>query len=178
MAQGGQLFLTLSKVIKKSLTNGRYWKSERAFQSEFYCNLKKHRRDLIPQAAIPETEYQKIKSVHGLTARPDLIVHIPFESGHTRSRKEGSEIVFEFKVRSTLRKAISDFYKLNKFIEKLNYQKGIFINIDSDGRTFLSSYRGENKEKIHELSVFRDGNKIKIKHCFIEEGKTKKEFFE
>jgi len=161
-----QIIRLLASSIKKTLTNERYWKSERAFQSEFYCFLKEQHEtiNLFPKGAILESEYQKKLDEHGLRLRPDLIVHMPTEITHANVRKN-NYLLIQFKVHATLRKAIADFKKINDLIRILDYPIGIFINVDSEGKEFLASYsRGEYKQRIHEISVYREDGETIIRH--------------
>jgi len=167
-----QIIRLLANSIRLTLTNERYWKSERAFQSEFYCILKEQCgvKNLFPKDAIFETEYQKRLDLHNLRRRPDLIVHIPTEMTNADVR-ENNYLVVQFKVKATLRKAIADFKKINELIAKLNYPMGVFINVDSEGKAFLGTYsKGEYKEKIHELSVYIKYEEIVIRHDYYSNG--------
>jgi hypothetical protein len=116
-----------------AITVPRFYETERGFQGELLAQLVK--RLALPDQAIIEQEHQKRALAHGLTCRPDIIIHEPFDQTRHHDRSQGNYIVMELKVRSTAKEAAADFESLGDMIQKLNYPLGIFINIDS-GRTY------------------------------------------
>jgi hypothetical protein len=76
------LICTIANALK-SVKNTRFFTSERGFQGQFHAELENlfRERDLIPNQAIIDEEYQKTIPNHGISHRPDLIIHIPFENG-------------------------------------------------------------------------------------------------
>jgi len=151
----------------KSITAPRFFRSERGFQGEFHVKLEELLRGkgLIPNHAIIEEEYQKTIPNHGISHRPDLIMHIPFDAGLTRSRKEGNFVAFEFKLHGSRLDAIDRFIKLNDYLTILNYPLGVFVNIN-DKRSFVElvpDYR------IHVFNTIKDQEIIKVFHSYLED---------
>ncbi len=59
------------------------------------------RRLQLPDYAIVEQEYQKQADLHGMTIRPDIIIHDPFNPTRHHVRTEGNLAVVELKLRAT-----------------------------------------------------------------------------
>jgi hypothetical protein len=112
-----------------AITNPRFFETERGFQGEFLAQL--GCRFALSDRAILEQEYQKRAEAHGLTNRPDIIIHEPYDPVHHANRTEGNVAVIELKLRATEEKAADDFKNLSDMIDVLHYPLGIFINIDS-----------------------------------------------
>ena len=131
----------------KQVRRRRFFKSERGFRGQLQAKLEKLLREnnVIPDEAVVEEEYQKRESNHDMKYRPDILVHIPFEAGVTKSRKEGNFIAFELKLRANKKIASEDLKKLNAYLKKLDYELGIFVNIGSD-ESFIELV---NDDKIH-----------------------------
>lgn len=108
----------------------RFYETERGFQGELLVQLGK--RLALPDQVIIEQEHQKRAAAHGLTCRPDIIVHAPFNEIRHEDRSQGNHIVIELKVRATSKEATEDFESLGDMIETLKYPLGIFINIGSE----------------------------------------------
>lgn len=122
------LFIEALEVIKEP----RFFKSERGYQGELLAELRNRiARACFPGDPIVEQEYQKTIPVHGLTIRPDLIIHIPFDRGLTSDRKEGNFVAVELKRRANEKKARAAFENLRQIKETLNYPLTLFVNIDS-----------------------------------------------
>ena len=68
---------------------------------------------------------------HGIAIRPDLIVHEPFDAQRHHHRDEGNFVVVELKRRGSRAQALGDFDSLRAMFDALNYQLGIFVNIDA-----------------------------------------------
>jgi hypothetical protein len=118
------------QAIRESLaaiTNPRFYETERGFQGELLVLL--HQRAALPDQAIIEQEYQKVARGHGLTCRPDIIMHEPFNPERHRNRAEGNYAVIELKRRASAKRAMKDFISLSDMIRVLRYPLGIFINI-------------------------------------------------
>jgi hypothetical protein len=158
------LICTIANALK-SVTATRFFNSERGFQGQFHVELENlfRERGLIPNKAIVEEEYQKTIPNHGISHRPDLIVHIPFETGLTGSRREGNFVAFELKIRASRLDAIDRFIKLNDYITLLDYPLGVFININN-ARSFVDlvpDYR------INVFTVIKEENITKVSHSYL-----------
>lgn len=134
---------TLLHHVRESIAairNPRYFETERGFQGELLAELKQRiPKHILPEGAIIEQEYQKRLKEHGLSIRPDIIIHEPFDQEHHASRKEGNYAVIELKLDATENKAVEDFGSLRQMIENLHYPLVIFINISSQAtRTDLA----------------------------------------
>ena len=112
-----------------SINAPRYFESERGFQGALLVQLS-HSLTL-PDKVLIEQEHQKRLQAHGLTFRPDIIVHEPFTPLLHGNRSEGNYIVVELKLNATPEEATDDFRKLTQMLQILNYPIGIFINIGS-----------------------------------------------
>lgn len=149
----------------KTIESPRYFNSERGFQGQFHAALENQLRsaELIPNNAIIEDEYQKTLQNHGIRYRPDLLVHIPFELGVFRNRREGNIVIFELKRKANKMDAIDRFIKLNYYIRELNYPLAFFINID-DRRSFVQ-FVPDNR--IHVFNVIKENEKTKVFHSYL-----------
>lgn len=135
-----------------SITHPRYYETERGFQGEFGAELRNRLRDLVMDDYLIEHEYQKTLKDHGITIRPDLVVHIPFEESSLGTRYEGNLVVIELKLRASRAKALEDFTHISTMCERLNYPLGIFINIDS-AETHIGAYEGPHKERMRAFAI-------------------------
>ena len=109
----------------------RLFETERGYQGALLAEL--HQRLVhagLPGDPIIEQEYQKTLPHHGITIRPDLIIHVPFERGLNR-RAEGNFAAVEIKLRATQAEADEDFKSLEILHSTLAYPLTIFLNIDS-----------------------------------------------
>lgn len=151
----------------------RYFSSERGFVTEFYCQLTRQleQGDLFPEHTILETEVQKNRVAHfGLRQRPDLLIHIPIETGLTQNANENNFVVFAFKLNGNPARVQSDYEKLEQMFEHLNYEIGIFINIEAYPKTYLDTYNGKFRDRVHELSIATKNGKVKVRHAFFTDG--------
>ncbi|MBK7664281.1 MAG: hypothetical protein IPJ21_12180 [Sterolibacteriaceae bacterium] len=112
-----------------SITAPRFFQTERGYQGALLAQL--HQRLLLSDDAIVEQEYQKQAGQHGLTIRPDIIVHEPFDPARHHARTEGNVAVIELKLRATAADALGDFQSLRSMLEVLRYPLGVFVNIDA-----------------------------------------------
>jgi hypothetical protein len=111
----------------------RFFETERGYQGELVAQLGKRLKNAaLPGDPIVEQEYQKTMPAHGITIRPDIVIHIPFERGVVESRDRGNFVAIELKRHSTENEAYGDFASLAQMHEVLRYPLTIFINIDSD----------------------------------------------
>lgn len=146
----------------------RYFNSERGFVPEFYSNLRGQleNSNLFPEHTILETEVQKRRLLHGVRQRPDLLIHIPIETGLTNNVAENNFVVYAFKLNGNAVDALEDFEKLDAMFGQLNYEMGIYVNIGTHPTIFLNNYIGNFKDRIHEFSIRLDNEQVLIKHCF------------
>lgn len=112
-----------------AITAPRLFQTERGYQGALLAQL--HVQLRLPDHTIVEQEYQKQAGQHGLTIRPDIVVHEPFDSERHRARTEGNVAVIELKLRATAAEALADFRSLRSMLDVLHYPLGVFVNIDS-----------------------------------------------
>lgn len=157
----------------KRIKSERFFNSERGYQGELKSRLDQLLREqhLLPNKAIVEEEYQKTIPNHGITRRPDIIIHIPFEEGTARSRREGNFVAFELKIHATEAETKDALDKLNKYINILNYPLSVLINIDSE-ESFIGLVQNN---KIHVLNVIKDRQNITVIHSYLQNGETVQE---
>ncbi len=135
-----------------SVTHPRFYETERGFQGEFGVELRNRLRDMVMDDHLIEHEYQKTLKDHGITIRPDLVIHIPFDESRFGSRSEGNYAVIELKLRASRAEALEDLTHISTMCQKLDYPLGIFINIDSD-ETYFDAYEGPYKERMQTFAV-------------------------
>jgi hypothetical protein len=123
-----ELFIEALRAIRES----RFFGTERGYQGELLSELRARILGAdLPGDPIVEQEYQKTLPQHGLTIRPDIIIHIPFERGFTNSREEGNFVAIELKRRASRKQAEGAFENLRQIKEALDYPITFFVNIDS-----------------------------------------------
>lgn len=120
----------------QSITAPRLFETERGYQGALLGQL--DRRLQLPARVIVEQEYQKQAGRHGVTIRPDIIIHEPFDPQRFADRSQGNVAVIELKLRSTAAEAADDFKNLGLMLDVLRYPLGIFINIGAE-RTWAES---------------------------------------
>ena len=113
-------FIEIVITALKEIVSPRFFMTERGFQGNFAIALNKilGEHNIFPEGTIIEEEYQKTLKLHGITQRPDLIIHVPIESSHSTNRKETNYIACEFKLSGNKIKVMKDFENLNELIEK------------------------------------------------------------
>ena len=117
----------------ETISHPRFFETERGFQGALLGALAKTIPDhVLPEGAQIEQEYQKRLKDHGLTVRPDIIIHEPFDETRHASRQDGNIAVIELKLNASQADAQGDFGSLEKMMAGLNYPVAIFINIASD----------------------------------------------
>jgi hypothetical protein len=147
-------FLHKFRCSLESITEERFYSTERGFQAQLISELNNSRIG----EAIVEQEYQKTLKNHGIRIRPDIIIHVPYLNQVHASRKQNNYVVIQLKKNATLRTATEDFKKIDLMFKKLDYPFGIFININAKD-TFYCNYSGDYKDRIHCFSVFiKDGH--------------------
>ena len=155
----------------KLITIPRYFRTERGFQSEFYKQLSNNLdgKNIFPEHTILEAEVQKRNLDHyGVTQRPDLLIHIPIETGITQNANENNYVNFAFKLNGNINSSISDYEKLDQMFNLLNYELGIYININKYPIVYLNNYEGIYRNRIHEFSINLDNERVNVKHAFFE----------
>ena len=124
----------LLQVIRKALeaiVDPRYYNTERGFQGRILAELHTRIAEVFPEhCVIIEQEHQKTRRRHGITLRPDIIVHQPFDPTIHGSRCDGNFAVIALKLRAGPRKAAQDFENLLVMLDELHYTIGVFINVD------------------------------------------------
>jgi hypothetical protein len=112
-----------------AITAPRLFQTERGYQGALLGQLQARLR--LPDHTIVEQEYQKQAGQHGLTIRPDIVVHEPFDPERHGARTEGNVAVVELKLRATAAEALADFQSLRSMLEVLRYPLGVFVNVAS-----------------------------------------------
>ena len=69
--------------------------------------------------------------LHGLTIRPDIVIHEPFDTLRHRQRTDGNLAVIELKRCGTPARSRNDFTNLATMLDVLCYPVAFFINIAS-----------------------------------------------
>lgn len=137
--QNREHFLSLLQEALESIREPRLFETERGYQGELLVQLARRLKDAaFPGDPIVEQEYQKTMPLHGITLRPDVVIHIPFGRGNAERRDEGNFVAIELKLSSTDKDARNDFESLAQMHEVLRYPLTIFINIDSDETHFAA----------------------------------------
>lgn len=123
----------LLQAIRESLlaiVDPRFYETERGFQGQLLVKLSRRiPAYLLAERALIEQEHQKTLELHGLTIRPDIIIHHPFEPAGRATRRDGNFAVIELKLRAGPKKAAEDFANLQSMLTALDYPIGIFINV-------------------------------------------------
>jgi hypothetical protein len=115
----------------EDITRPELYADERGYHGEFYAILRARVEADLPKGLHLRMEPQKSESMHGLRLRPDIILHEPFDVAIHEDRNQGNDVVFELKRRASKREALRDFESLYSMIRCLDYEAGIFINIDA-----------------------------------------------
>jgi hypothetical protein len=148
----------------RGVSTPRFFETERGYQGEFLARLHASLPEIgLPGSAIVEQEYQKRLKDHGITVRPDVIIHVPTREGG--NRREGNFAVFELKRKATLDEAREDFGSLDAVIKALNYPLGVFLNIDSDD-TQARNYDGAFGDRIHFFAVRLVNETVQLRHAY------------
>lgn len=136
------------------VTHPRFFATERGFHGRFYCSLQAQldQEGILIDGRILEMEYQK-SGRHGLTQRPDIVLHAPAEESGA-SVRDNNFAVWALKFRANEGDACDDFRKLNEMFEYLHYPLGFFLNIESD-ETMLQHYIGDFRDRLVAVAVRR-----------------------
>lgn len=158
-----------------AVTHPRFLRSERGYQGRFYCALQAALdvRGILQDGLILEMEYQK-SSKHGLTQRPDIILHAPAEETEA-TVSENNIVTFALKLNASPERATEDFRKLDEMCTTLRYEMAIFINVNSEAH-HLACYAGPHRDRIHSFAVtFRPGEQ-RIAHAWWEHGELRETY--
>jgi hypothetical protein len=116
-----------------AIDEARLFQDERGYQGELLQELaRRFDKGGFPGDPIVQQEYQKTIPSHGIRIRPDIIVHIPFERGALKDRRQGNFIAIELKRNADEKAARQAFGNLQVMKEALAYPLTVFVNIDSD----------------------------------------------
>lgn len=142
-----------------TISHPRFYETERGFQGALLGALAQTIPDhVLPPGAQIEQEYQKRLGAHGLTVRPDIIIHEPFDETRHASRQDGNIAVIELKLNASKAEARGDFESLEKMMVALNYPVAIFINIASE-QTHAALVSDASKGRLTCFAVsIRDGH--------------------
>lgn len=156
-------FLSIFRDSIQAITDERYFSTERGYQGQLLAELnsKLNIEQIFPGNPIVEQEYQKTLDNHGITIRPDIIIHIPYERKIHENRRAGNLVVVQIKREASNDEAKEDFDKLDLMFEKLDYPLGIFLNINSSN-TFFDIYSGNYKDRLYCFAVRLVNNKVVI----------------
>ncbi|HEY6419806.1 MAG TPA: hypothetical protein VIX59_12445 [Candidatus Binataceae bacterium] len=128
--RGKTKFLAVLQQALEAIREPRFFENERGYQGELIAELKNRLKNAVfPGDPIVEQEHQKSMPSHGITIRPDLIIHIPFGRGVTERRGAGNFVAIELK--RNKRDVKGAFCNLRKIKEKLNYPLTILIIVNS-----------------------------------------------
>lgn len=127
-----EMVLAALRESMQKILDPRFYETERGYQGALVAQLTMHLEfaDFNGHPII-EQEYQKTLPNHGITIRPDVIVHIPFSKEWAADRTHGNVVAIELKRRATNSDAVADFQSLSLLAHHLAYLLMIFINIDS-----------------------------------------------
>ena len=156
-------FLDAFRDSIRAITNGRYFSTERGYQAELYAQLRCRLKEIaeLEASAIVEAEYQKSPAQQKLRIRPDLIVHVPHEARGDEDYSKDNFFVIEIKRKASKKDAEKDFNKLDQLFNTLNYELGVFLNIDS-AQTFHNCYTGAYSKRLHCFAVRLANNEVII----------------
>jgi hypothetical protein len=137
----------------------RLFETERGYQGALLGQL--DRRLQLPARVIVEQEYQKQAGRHGVTIRPDIIIHEPFDPERFADRTQGNVAVIELKLRATAAEAADDFKSLGLMLDVLRYPLGIFINI-GDARTWSDALPEQLRGRVVCFAVTLRGTEVEV----------------
>ncbi len=146
---------TVSLAISR-IREPRLFSTERGYQGHLAAELDKLLEGEPNSIARPliEEEYQKTADIHGITLRPDIIVHIPFERGVSPTRQHDNHLVILLNLAAKQKEAGKDFTSLETICSVLHYPVGVFVNIASSD-LWLPSYKRQFDQSftLHEIAV-------------------------
>lgn len=139
----------------------RFFATERGFHGRFYCALQGQldQEGILIDGRILEMEHQK-SSRHGLTQRPDIVLHVPAEESGM-SVQDNNFAVWALKFRANEGDARDDFRKLNEMFKYLHYPFGFFLNIDSND-PMLQHYTGDFHDRMFAVAARRERDEVLV----------------
>ncbi len=156
-----ELYLKLRTALT-SIDHLRFFESELGFQGELRAQMERlNLIALLPAGSIIEQEHQKTLVAHGLTIRPDIVIHQPYDPARHPDRTFGNVAVIELKRGATAGMAIGDFESLGQMLNVLGYPVGIFINIGSR-RTHADLVPVELRGRVVCYAVWLQGGKPQV----------------
>jgi hypothetical protein len=115
-----------------AITTPRFYQTERGYQGALLAQLEPLLGGALARnGAVIEQEYQKTVRKQGLTIRPDIVIHQPFDPSRHTSRRAGNIAVIELKVKASAAAAESAYASLGRAILALEYPLGILVNVAS-----------------------------------------------
>lgn len=149
-----EVFLGTFRESVRAITNKRFFSTERGYQAELYAQLRCRLKEIaeLEASAIIEAEYQKSPTRQKLRIRPDLIVHVPHEARGDEDYTKDNFFVIEIKRKASKKDAEKVFNNLDQLFSTLNYELGVFLNIDS-AKTFHNCYTGTYSKRLHCFAV-------------------------
>jgi hypothetical protein len=128
-----EMFVAALRKAMQGIFDPRFYETERGYQGALIAQLTIH-LDIAALNGNPiiEQEYQKTLPRHGITIRPDIIIHIPSRPNSDDDRSFGNFVAIEIKRGATDVEAKLDYDSLALLAHRLAYPLTIFINIDSD----------------------------------------------
>lgn len=166
-----EIIITSTIDAFRSITQKRFFKTERGYQGKFYCMLQPvlESKGIITESCFLEMEYQKRFNPHRTKQRPDIILHIPTEVSN-ESEIKNNFAVWALKYNGKCNDAINDFKKLDLMFQELDYPLGFFINIGSD-KHWLDNYRGQFPDRITAFAVRLTNGLVHITQANIDKGR-------
>jgi len=127
-----EALLAAIRASLEAIATQRCYDNEHAYQGQLLVELSNRLAGWIAEdGLLLEPEHQKTLANHGLTIRPDLIIHQPFDPHIHANRRQGNIAAFELKRLASPKAAREDFASLAAMIRVLEYPLGVFINIGS-----------------------------------------------
>ncbi len=127
------MFVAALRNSMKNIAEPRFYETERGYQGALIAQLTANLNfATLNGNPIIEQEYQKTLPHHGITIRPDIIIHIPSRPNSEEDRTRGNFVAVEIKRRATDSEAKLDYDSLSLLVHRLAYPLIVFINIDSD----------------------------------------------
>lgn len=158
MASTSQIIACIRESLT-AITTPRLFRTERGFQGELLVQLSRRLQLTAPE--IVEQEYQKRQTDHGLTVRPDIIIHEPFDPAHHRYPTEGNRAVVELKLNATAAEAAEDYASLASMIQVLHYPLGVFVNIASSA-TYADRVPEEVRGRVVAFAVTLQDGEVRL----------------
>jgi hypothetical protein len=150
----------------------RFFRTERGYHGRFYCALQQvlDSMGFLADDTILEMEYQKSQRRHGISQRPDIVLHSPTEA--TGKLVTANNIaVWALKHRASVSNAREDFTKLDEMIRVLHYQVIVFVNVESEHHYF-NEYCGPYSSCLVTCSALFDSTKLRVTVASDSGGKT------